>query len=251
MRSCTVSPSVPAEAGHDSARGRTRLLGTVSAVAVGRHCVTLVWMGGTAQDVAGSYNWYGLWPLANNSTIFVAPQGLSSGGTTGWPNTNGQDLAFTDAFLAQVQNDLCIDTTRIFSNGFSYGAGMSYEIACARAKVFRAVALYSGAQLSGCDGGTTPIAFFQAHGVNDQVLAISGARNLRDHFVSVNGCTPQSPTDPASGSGTHKCTSYQGCSAGHPLTWCAFDGDHNPSPRDSGQSSSWVPQAVWDFFKQF
>ena len=50
---------------------------------------------------------------------------------------------------------------------------MSYAIACARANVFRAVAVYSGAQLSGCSGGTQPIAYFGLHGISDNVLNIS------------------------------------------------------------------------------
>jgi poly(3-hydroxybutyrate) depolymerase len=214
------------------------------------------WLGGTAQDVAnGSWAsetpYYGLWNLANDSTIFVAPVGLGSGSSTGWANTNGEDVALTDAVLAQVEGDLCIDTSRIFATGFSYGAGMSYAIACARPDVFRGVVLYSGAQLSGCSGGTKPIAFYASHGLSDGVLNISMGRSLRDHFVSVNGCTAQNAPEPAPGSGAHTCTTYQGCSAGHPVTWCAFDGDHNPNPHDRGQATSWNPQQVWSFIQQF
>ena len=211
------------------------------------------WLGGTAANVADGGNWatdtpyYGLWNLANSSTIFVAPEGLGSGANTGWPNTNGQDVALTDAILAQIEGDLCIDTSRIFANGFSYGAGMSYAIACARANVFRGVALYSGAQLSGCSGGTTPIAYIGTHGTNDGTLNISGGRTLKEHYRTVNGC---SATSTAVTPTTH-CVAYQGCSAGHPVTWCEFNGDHNPSPKDSGQTTSWVPQTVWSFFSQF
>jgi hypothetical protein len=214
------------------------------------------WMGGTAQAVADGTGatespFYGLWDLANNSTIFVAPVGLGSGQNTGWPNTDGQDVAFTDAILAQLEAGLCIDTTRIFATGFSYGAGMSYALACARPDVFRGVALYSGAQLSGCDGGTTPIAFYASHGVSDSVLDISQGRSLRDHFAQVNGVTPQDPLEPAVGSGTHICTTYQGGSPKYPVEWCAFDGDHNPNPHDNGQSTSWNPPQVWAFISQF
>ena len=211
------------------------------------------WLNGSAQEVANGGSWasetpyYGLWNLANNSTIFIAPVGLNAG----WANTNGQDVTLTDAILSQVQGDLCIDRSRIFATGFSYGAGMSYAIACARANVFRGVALYSGAQLSGCSGGTTPIAYFATHGLSDSVLNISGGRSLRDHFVSVNGVTPQNPAEPAVGSGTHICTKYAGGSPSYPVTWCAFDGDHNPNPHDNGQSTSWVPQQVWNFINQF
>jgi hypothetical protein len=112
-------------------------------------------------------------------------------------------------------------------------------------------ALYSGAQLSGCSGRTTPIAYFATHGLSDSVLNISGGRSLRDHFVSVNGVTPRCPPEPAVGSGAHICTKYAGGSPSYPVTWRAFDGDHNPNPHDSGQGTSWVPQQVWNFFSQF
>lgn len=212
------------------------------------------WLSGNAEQVAnggggGSTDdpYYGLWDLAENSTIFVAPEGLDAG----WANTGDRDIALTDAILDEIENDLCIDKTRIFATGFSYGAGMSYAIACSRADVFRGVALYAGAQLSGCNGGTTPIAYFHAHGVNDSVLNISQGRGLRDHFVEVNGCTPQTPSDPAGNSGTHSCTSYEGCSEGHPLRWCAHGGDHNPTEKDQGQSKSWIPGEAWTFISQF
>ncbi len=221
-----------------------------------RLVVAFHWAGGTAQAVANGTGatespFYGLWDLANNSTIFVAPVGLGSGANTGWPNANGGDVAFTDAILAQLEAGLCIDTSRIFATGFSYGAGMSYSLACARPDVFRGVALFSGSQLSGCSGGTKPIAFYASHGLSDSVLDISGGRSLRDHFVSVNGVTPQTPPEPAVGSGTHTCTTYAGGSAKYPVEWCAFDGDHTPNPHDSGQSSSWNPPQAWAFLSQF
>lgn len=212
------------------------------------------WLNGDAIQVANGGNgsatetpYYGLWNLAQNSTIFVAPEGIDKG----WANSGGRDLALTDAILNQVQSNLCIDKSRIFATGFSYGAGMSNAIACARANVFRGVALYSGAQLSGCDGGTAPIPFFAAHGLDDNVLSISQGRSLRDRAVRNNKCTAQNPLEPARGSGRHTCTSYQGCTAGYPVRWCAFDGGHWPSQHDAGQPESWIPVEAWNFIKQF
>jgi poly(3-hydroxybutyrate) depolymerase len=192
---------------------------------------------------------YGLWNLSNNSTIFVAPDGLNAG----WANTNGQDVVLTDDILKQVEDDLCIDKSRVFANGFSYGAGMSFALACARPDVFRAVGIYSGGQLSGCSGGNSPVAYYATHGLDDGTLQISGGRTMRDKFVKNNGCTAMNPPEPANNSGSHICTSYQGCSAGHPVRWCAFDGSngHDPSPKDPGQSMTWNPQEAWTFFTQF
>jgi poly(3-hydroxybutyrate) depolymerase len=215
------------------------------------------WLNGTATDVATGqtvqrdvWAYYGLLRLSNSSTIFVAPQGLNNG----WANSGGADITFVDDMLRRLEGDLCVDTTQRFALGFSFGGAMSFALACARPNVFRAVAVYAGAQLSGCSGGTQPVAYFAAHGIRDSVLNISLGRSLRDRFVRNNGCTAQNPPEPAPGSLTHRTTAYSGCSAGHPVVWAAFDEDHNPAPRDGAggvSGSSWLPGETWSFFTQF
>jgi poly(3-hydroxybutyrate) depolymerase len=218
------------------------------------------WVGGVMEDVDGGgssgYTWsyYGLREQAGDSTIFVAPQGLNAG----WSNTGGQDLIFVDDMIKQIEDDLCVDKTQLFAMGFSFGGGMSFAVACDRATVFRAVAVYSGALLSGCSDGTQPIAYIGVHGITDPRCTIDAGRSLRDKFVSTNGCTPQTPPEPSQGSMTHICTSYDGCSSGHPVRWCAFDGGgHTPAPVDGaaidsgGGDRTWTKGEVWAFFKQF
>jgi len=188
---------------------------------------------------------FNLLTMSNNTTIFVAPDGIDAG----WANTNNRDLDFTDSILAQVKNNFCIDTTRIFACGFSYGGAMSYALACSRAPVFRAVGVYAGGAMSGGPDDKLPIAYYASHGIADG--GIASGRTARDHFVTVNGCTPQTAPEPTSGSGTHICTKYSGCSSGHPVEWCAFDGGHDPSPKDKNQTSTWNAPETWAFFTQF
>lgn len=210
------------------------------------------WLGGTANDVAtgnlqpgGGWAYYGLLSRSDNSAIFVAPQGLNNG----WPNGGGVDTAFTDAMLEQIQGDLCVDSTQIFSTGFSYGGGMSYSLACARPQVFRAVAVLAGGPISGCTGGTEPVAYMGVHGLSDNVLPIALGRSLRDTFVRNNGCPAQSPPEPTQGSGTHTSFTYTGCAEGYPVAWHAFDGGHTPIAPDNG--ATWIPDETWKFFSQF
>ena len=201
----------------------------------------------SGTNAAGS-PYYGFWNLANNSTVFVAPEGLNGG----WANTGGEDVTFTDAILQQVEGNLCIDINHVFATGFSYGGAMSYALACARENVFRAVAVNSAALLSGCEGGTMPVPYFATRGVQEPVTnptTTGGA--LRDHIAMVNGCRPMTPPEPAVGSGTHICTSYAGCIQGFPVEWCAFDAGHTPAPIDKGQTKTWVPQEAWKFLTQF
>ncbi len=217
----------------------------------------LHWLNGTANDVAtggadgAAWAFYGQKQLSNDGTIFVAPQGISNG----WANTNGRDVTLIDDLVRLVEADLCVDTAQVYAMGWSYGGAMSYALACARPAVFRAVVVYSGANLSGCSGGTQPVAYFGIHGTHDSVLNISSGRSIRDTFVRNNGCTAQSPREPAQGSLTHITTLYAGCRSGYPVQWAAVDGDHAPHPVDGSTATSgtrtWTSAAVNTFLAQF
>jgi len=211
------------------------------------------WLGGTMDQVAGGgsdgavYAHYGLKQLSNNSTIFVAPQGLNNG----WGNSGGEDVKFVDDMISRIEGDLCVDQGQRFALGFSYGGAMSISLACSRPTMFRAIAaIASPGEISGCAGGTTPVAFMGIHGINDN---IAGGRALRDKWVRNNGCTPQNAPEPAAGSRTHITTTYSGCRTGYPVVWAPFDGGHQQGPVDGcagceSGARSWVKGEVWKFF---
>jgi poly(3-hydroxybutyrate) depolymerase len=204
---------------------------------------------------------YGMGDLTDDQTIFVVPQGLvGASGGAGWENPNSRDVNFTDAMLEAISSDLCIDTSRVFTTGFSFGAGMSVALACVRPDKFRAAVVYEPAFISGVNATqcTTPIAFFQSHGVDDQVLNYDRGLTVLDTFAGVNGCTAMTPPDPPTNG--HTCISYEGCSV--PTRFCNFgagEGNpsntslrgHYPSAKDPGQSTSWVPAEAWSFITQF
>ncbi|KAH8888071.1 alpha/beta-hydrolase [Thozetella sp. PMI_491] len=194
----------------------------------------------------GVMPYYGLPPLSNSTAIFVVPNGLNNG----WGNADGEDLTFFDQMVKAIEADLCVDTRLRFSTGFSYGGAMSFALACARPNIIRAVAVLSGGLLSGCTGGTDPVAYYGQHGTSDSVLNVSGGRSLRDRFVKNNGCTPVSP-EPAPNGGKSVTTSYKGCKDGFPVTWVIHKGDHNPSQVDTGSSIPFAPHNTWEFFSQF
>lgn len=211
-------------------------------------------LGNSAAAVAngqqGFLPFMGLPPLANADqagAISVAPDGLNQG----WANSGGEDIAFVDQVIKEIEAKLCIDQNRRFSTGFSYGASMTYAIACTRAKQFRGVAVVSGAQLSGCAGGKDPIAYYGQHGSSDGTIPIASGKQLRDTFVANNGCTKQTTTDAVNGSGTLVKTQYQNCDPNYPVTWISFDGGHTSTPMTRGASKSFTPDETWNFFKQF
>ena len=220
-------------------------------------------------------DYYHLLPLSNDSAIFVAPNGQQNGspctgtgtgeGGCGWPNPNNTDIDLADAVVAQIEENFCVDTNRIFATGWSYGGSMSYKTACERPLggdngFVRAIAVYSGSQLSGNCTPSHPVAYYASHGTHDSVLCydstssssgeacqVGDGVSLFENFANANGCTYQVPTKVTSG--PHVCTELSGCMDGYPTEFCSFNGDHTPDPSDGGQS--WEYQTAWDFLSQF
>jgi poly(3-hydroxybutyrate) depolymerase len=209
----------------------------------------LHWLSADMNAVdTGSAPYYGLMALAKETAIFVAPDGLNKG----WGNTGGEDITFLNTIRKTVEDDLCVNENLRFSLGFSYGGAMSFSLACSNAKDFRAIAVLSGATLSGCAGGNDPIALYSQHGVKDSVLPIASGRDIRDRFVKNNGCQAKNAPEPARNSRQRITTVYDGCK--YPTQYTAFDGDHVALPNDSGNDAgpnSFTPAEVWNFFSQF
>ena len=193
--------------------------------------------GGSADQALTMYNISKGIPDA----IYVTPQGLQAGSNgAGWANTNGQDIAFTKAMIADVEGKYCVDTSRLFSVGFSYGGMMSFALGCEMSDVFRAIAPMSGSLYSdtGCKGTGPHIAMWGSHGTSDTVVPIADGRSARDKILKENHCgTDTVAVDPS------PCVKYQGCDPGYDVTWCEWDGPHG--------IPSFGTSAITAFFKTF
>ena len=219
------------------------------------------------DDEMYKYQYYHLLPLSQNSTIFVAPNGQQNNANCtqasgcGWPNPSDTDMKFADAVVAQIEENFCVDTGRIFATGWSYGASMSEQTACERPLSgagatnpwgVRAIAVYSVAYLSNTDNckatSSKPVAYYASHGTNDTVLQYSGGVSIAQTWAAADGCTAATPTQ---ATGNHVCTNFMGCAAGYPVEFCSFVGPHTPDPTDPGGGTSWEYQNVWTFLSQF
>ena len=180
---------------------------------------------GDGGQVAGNPAYFGLYALAEGSAIFVAPDAV--GGL--WDAK--ADSTLVDDILKQVQDDLCIDPSRILLEGFSQGGAMARVLACGRPGVFRAAVGHSAGGLT-LPSTCMPIAYLGSLGLQEKGGGTPDAQvGQTDFFAKSNGCTIE--TLPLAKSGGHICTDYKGCSAGHPTRWCSFDGDHTRRTRPS------------------
>ncbi|HEX2673656.1 MAG TPA: hypothetical protein VHM25_22410 [Polyangiaceae bacterium] len=210
------------------------------------------WINAKSEDVVGQ-NYYFLKPLAAADkvpAIFVAPQ--SDDGTWDKP-----DHALFDDILAYVEANLCIDTTRVFATGFSFGGMITYSLSVNHQNVIRAAVGIAPANYNIYVPPKThaPIAWMQTTGMSDGTCpwisgssTTNGAKFIAIEHATDNGCMV--PTDiPIWKQGNHVCYDFMGCKAGYPTKVCTFNGGHTNIANEGGKN--WIPEESWQFFKQF
>ena len=204
------------------------------------------WYNGSADAVQGWSKWFGLKALDKDASIFVAPNG--TGNPPLW--TQGEkDHAFFDDLVALFQADLCVDKSRIFSVGFSFGAMFTNSLAQTHQDVLRGVVVYAAADYNIYFPANTgkPLAYMGVHGLKDPTCPITSGRSSRDRFVKNNKCTVPATVPEAKSGGNYVTYDYM-CPSNYPVRWTTFDGKHTYPPNDTG---TWVYGLTWDFITQF
>lgn len=204
------------------------------------------WYNGSADDVQGWSKWFGLKALDKDATIFVAPNG--TGNPPLW--TQGEkDHAFFDDLVSLLESDLCVDKSRIFSVGFSFGAMFTNSLAQTHQDVLRGVVVYETADYNIYFPSNTgkPLGYMGVHGLKDPTCPIAAGRSSRDRFVKNNACTVPATVPEAKSGGNYVTYDYT-CPSNYPVRWTTFDGKHTYPPNDTG---TWVYGLTWEFITQF
>jgi len=176
-----------------------------------------------------------------------------------WDTAKPTDQVLFDDILAFVKANLCIDTTRVFATGFSYGGMMTYSLSATRQKDIRAAVGIAPANYRIYVGTKThqPIAWMQTTGVNDTTCpwvngnsTTEGSKYIAIEHGTDNGCMVPSTIQTWT-SGAHLCVDFTSCMTGAPTKICTFNGAHTNINSDPGSSTNWIPQESWAFFTQF
>jgi polyhydroxybutyrate depolymerase len=90
---------------------------------------------------------------------------------------NVDDLGFVDDVIADIQQRHKVSDGEIYAAGFSQGGLFTQNLACNRAKVFKAVAIVAGSmsrQLATSCAPEAPLSVMMVHGSHDAVLPYNG-----------------------------------------------------------------------------
>lgn len=212
------------------------------------------WIGGTSEEVRDG-DYYSLKPLAaaaEKPVIFIAPQ--SDGAT--WQE---KDHALFDELLAYAKENLCIDTTRVFATGFSFGGMITYSLSVNHQDDIRAAVGLSPANFNIYvpPKSNEPIAWMQTTGMSDTLTpwvnrdsTTQGSKFIAIEHATNNSCKVPEPL-PTWQEGDHVCYEFSACGASFPTVACTFDGGHSPTASDSGSDVNWIAEESWDFFMRF
>ncbi len=204
----------------------------------------------------------------NGDYIFVSLDAIG-----GLWNKGQADHDFFAQTLTTLNENYCIDTSRVFINGFSYGAMFSYSLMQDMQSRVRAAATYAVADYNiwlpeGNNMKNLPIAWMNVHGVNDGRCDYNRAKNSalprilkRNGKADANGdftdASSEKPEEVKGNTG-HVCYDFKNVDERFPVKWCSWPGDHQWTAHDTGNmgvgwnwESTWVPEEVHKFFEQF
>ncbi len=114
--------------------------------------------------------------------LVVYPQGVvGPDGKTGWATggrttPNVDDVLFFSDLLTALQQQLCVDSHRIYATGMSNGGGMTNMLACrmsGRIAAFVPVAAAIYRMVGGCHP-TRPVPYLEFHGTSDPLVYYNG-----------------------------------------------------------------------------
>jgi polyhydroxybutyrate depolymerase len=179
------------------------------------------------------------------NVLLIAPHGM--GNTWSYPGAPGKhrdEFAFTEALVADVKARFPINPTHFVAAGFSQGASMVWNIACARPTLFSGYGALAGGfwepSPAACSGAGVNL--IHIHGSNDVTVPMAG-RALRGGvyrqadvrrdwalWLTENGCKAE-PDSNIEISG-RLCKQWTSCAKPKQLSFCTHDGGHNIHSED-------------------
>ncbi|MGE5670939.1 MAG: hypothetical protein ACM31E_05805 [Fibrobacterota bacterium] len=189
--------------------------------------------------------------------IWIAPEGTKTSMSSVCNNcdlwkseaNDNSDHVLFDALLNLAKEKLCIDTARVFSVGFSFGAMFSYSLSTNHQQQLRAVVTYAPANYNIYlpTNKHEPVAYMQTTGLSDGTCPWDqggrGGKYCVIGHAKDNGCTNSETVDTWT-SGEYKAHDFKGCKEGYPVKIVTFNGGHSCD-------MSWAPKMTWDFINQF
>lgn len=213
----------------------------------------------------------GIRPLADKEGFFaICPRGgtadlaWNGGDCCGTaPALDIDDVEFTRQMVQFVEQQLCLDKSRVFAGGYSNGGFMSYRLACEASDLIRAIGpvagLLSDESTYSCNNQVQPVPVIHFHGTLDATIRYSGGVESIDRYKDILGCVGQPVVTFQNRTAT--CETYQNCQGKAEVSFCTIQGQGHAWPGCVGVPGSGAGCSgntfdinatveMWNFFKR-
>jgi len=190
----------------------------------------------TLHGCGGPSNFIPMQEETGSDAIVVRGTGADDGCWT--YGGEGDDVQFFDAMLVALQAQYCMDTSRVFSMGYSSGAWMTNTLECTRGDKLRATGTLSGGRAGNGSNCKGKFARATVHDLDDPTnpFDTQGADDELARVLAQNHCNTELPPimEPPA-----PCARYQGCDAGYPVIACRTEGEGHNRQDDLAMEAFW------------
>lgn len=216
------------------------------------------------NDVADEYGLIVVYPSGTSFPMRWRASNLSDE-----PPTDTKDIIFLSELIDTLQSEYNIDPRRVYANGLSNGAGMSFVLSCSLSERIAAIGLVAGAYLYPWDlcNPARPVPAIVFHGTADPIVPFNGGPSRSFHLefpyipdwvatlAARNGCSGEPQHLPSRGQVSG--VAYTGCAA-DVVFYTIQDGGHTwpggmPLPEwIAGTTSTEIDatREMWNFYQQ-
>jgi polyhydroxybutyrate depolymerase len=167
-------------------------------------------------------SWFHMDDYVDGEAFVVYPTGINGV----WDLSGTADLVFFDEMVKKLGETYCINPSRVFAFGFSYGAFFADYLGCKRAGYVKAVSMGDGGR--GGEGkrcGRLPV--LVTHRTADPDEVVSKGKVLTAHWAQLNECGTAAASDTQ-----FNCMTHGSCKNPGVVTFC----------EDTWYDASWKPE---------
>jgi polyhydroxybutyrate depolymerase len=174
------------------------------------------------------------------------------------PARENADVTFTRELLDQLDGELCVDDSRVYAAGGSWGGGFVSLVACELSDRIAAFATVAG--IYGIEPACRPqrpLPVLEVHGTDDPTVPYNGSARIGNASVGsflaqwrqFDGCPARAPV--VRPLGPHvRLESWAGCAAGTSVAHVRLAGESHvwPRPVPTNRVPFDASLALWEFF---
>jgi poly(3-hydroxybutyrate) depolymerase len=171
-------------------------------------------------------------------------------------NPDSPEVPYFDQVVSTMENEFCIDQSKIFMGGYSSGGWFTSLMTCARANVIHGAGWAAAGLQSNHPTCGGPVPALITRAMMDDGTSLTDTMAAVDNLRMRNGCAATSkPWMPTWTAGQEhadisSCVLYDDCMPGYPLVWCATQGGHTNTDGDplGGLNTHLTRDALWQLW---